>query len=80
MFTLKAPLVEQIVGWKMGMYAAWRSLNREGMSLNDMRQESLKRQFELRRDLWTKSVVQLKAEIERNNTDRFLLGQAALVR
>ncbi len=80
MFSLKAPLVEDIVRWKMNMYSGWRSLNPESMSRNDMRQEYLRRQFEMRRDLWTKPLQWLKAEIERNNTDRFLLGQAASVR
>jgi len=62
------------------MYSSWRILNPEGMSRHDMRQEFLKRQFELRRNLYTKPVQWLKAEIEHNNIDRFLLGQAASVR
>lgn len=80
MFTLKAPLVEEIVRWKMNLYSGWRSMNPEGMSRHDRRQEFFQRLFEMRRELWTKPLPWLKAELQRNETDRFLLGQAASVR
>ena len=74
MFEIKTPLVEKIVAWKISTFVTWRSLNPEGLSLHQRRQEALDRLFNLRRELWTKSIPWLKAEIKRNETNRFLLS------
>ncbi|MCE9540992.1 hypothetical protein K8R03_00315 [Candidatus Kaiserbacteria bacterium] len=76
-FTVKAPLIQKIVAWKINMFVSWRALNPESMSLHERRREALDRLFNLRRELWTKSIPWLKDEIRKNETDRFLLGVAA---
>jgi len=63
MFEIKAPLVEQVVAWKMVLFTRHLLFGETGLSPTDKYKQYHERQFSLRQELWIWNVPRLKAEV-----------------
>lgn len=76
MHALKFKIIEQIVRWKMALFASHLMMERNDLTSNDKRSQYHERIYSLRRELWTWDVPRLLGELGKSKSEETVLAYA----